>query len=53
MNRETSNWSSDTLIVTDSARSRRRWLIVGAVVIVLVLVAAITALGATPTNIIP
>jgi RND family efflux transporter MFP subunit len=40
MNRETSNWSSDTLIVTDRSRSRRRWLIVGAVVIVLALVLA-------------
>jgi HlyD family secretion protein len=41
MNRETSNWSADTLIVTDRSRSRRRWVIVGAVVMVLVLVGTV------------
>jgi RND family efflux transporter MFP subunit len=40
MNRETSFHSSDTLVVVDRSRQRRRWLIIGAVVII-----AIVAIG--------
>jgi HlyD family secretion protein len=40
MNRETSIRTSDTLVVTDRS-SRRRWVIIGAVLVVLALVAAI------------
>jgi RND family efflux transporter MFP subunit len=36
MNRETSFHSSDTLVVTDRSRQRRRWMIIGAVVLALV-----------------
>ncbi len=46
MNRETSIRSSDTLVVTDRARNRR-WLIVGAVVIALVLLGAIMMMRGT------
>src|SRR4051794_26035993 len=40
MNRETSIHASDTLIVTDRSRQRRRWLIIGAAVLALLVVVA-------------
>ena len=45
MNRETSFHSSDVLVVTDRSRQRRRWLIIGAVVVALVIVALAVMLG--------
>ena len=33
MNRETSIYSSDTLVVTDRSRERRRMIIIGAVLL--------------------
>lgn len=50
MNRETSIRTSDTLIVTDSAR-RRRWIIIGAVAIaMLVIIAAAMLMGKGATK---
>ena len=45
MNRETSIHSSDVLIVTDRSRQRRRWVIIGAVVVALVILALAIMLG--------
>ena len=45
MNRETSIHSSDVLVVTDRSRQRRRWLIIGAVVVALIIVALAVMLG--------
>ncbi len=45
MNRETSIHSSDVLVVTDRSRQRRRWLIIGAVVVALVIIALAVMLG--------
>src|SRR5437763_959782 len=52
MNRETSIYASDTLVVTDRSRQRRRWVIIGAVVAVLlvVIVAVIMARSASNTK---
>jgi RND family efflux transporter MFP subunit len=38
MNRETSIYSSDTLVVTDGSRQRRRWIIIGAAIAALLIV---------------
>ena len=45
MNRETSIYTSDNLVVTDRSRSRRRWLIIGAAVVLLALVGAFLMFG--------
>ncbi len=45
MNRETSIHSSDLLVVTDRSRQRRRWLIIGAVVVALAILALAIMLG--------
>jgi len=45
MNRETSIHSSDLLVVRDRSRQRRRWLIIGAVVVALAIVALAIMLG--------
>src|SRR3954471_11415628 len=44
MNRETTFHTSDTLVVTDRS-SRRRWVIIGAVVVILALIGAFVAFG--------
>jgi RND family efflux transporter MFP subunit len=49
MNRETSIRSSDTLVISDRSRNRR-WLIVGAIVIALVVVAAAIMMGRSSTK---
>ena len=52
MNRETSIRTSDTLIVTDRA-NRRRWVIIGAVALIVLIVLAAAMLmgrGATSTT---
>src|SRR5947209_18785348 len=46
MNRETTFHTSDTLVVTDRS-SRRRWVIIGAVLVILVLIVAVLAFGRT------
>jgi RND family efflux transporter MFP subunit len=45
MNRETSIYSSDTLVVTDRSRQRRRYIIIAAVLAALVVVVAAVMLG--------
>jgi RND family efflux transporter MFP subunit len=50
MNRETSIYSSDTLVVTDRSRERRRWLIIGAAVAALLIVIAAVMLGRGATK---
>ena len=45
MNRETSIHSSDVVVVTDRSRQRRRWLIIGAVVVALVVLGLAIMLG--------
>jgi RND family efflux transporter MFP subunit len=50
MNRETTLYSSDTLVVTDRSRQRRRWLIIGAAVLALVVVAAAIMFGRSSTG---
>jgi RND family efflux transporter MFP subunit len=52
MNRETSIRSSDTLVISDRSRNRR-WLIVGAIVIALVVVAAAVMMGRSSTKTAP
>jgi HlyD family secretion protein len=44
MNRETTFHTSDTLVVTDRS-SRRRWVIIGAVLVILALIVAVVAFG--------
>ena len=50
MNRETSIYSSDTLVVTDRSRQRRRWLIIGAALAALLIVIAAVMLGRGSTK---
>jgi RND family efflux transporter MFP subunit len=50
MNRETTFHTSDTLVVTDRSRNRRRWLIVGAIIIALVVVGLAMAMGRSSTK---
>jgi RND family efflux transporter MFP subunit len=50
MNRETSIYSSDTLVVTDRSRARRRWIIVGALLAVLLVVVAAVMFGRSSTK---
>ena len=45
MNRETSIYSSDTLVVTDRSRQRRRYIIIAAVLAALLIVVAAVMLG--------
>jgi RND family efflux transporter MFP subunit len=45
MNRETSIYSSDTLVVTDRSRQRRRYIIIAAVLAALLVVVAAVMLG--------
>jgi HlyD family secretion protein len=49
MNRETTFHTSDTLVVTDRS-SRRRWVIIGAVVVILALIIAVVAFGRSGTK---
>jgi HlyD family secretion protein len=49
MNRETTFHTSDTLVVTDRS-SRRRWVIIGAVVVILALIGAVVAFGRSGTK---
>jgi RND family efflux transporter MFP subunit len=50
MNRETSLYASDTLVVTDRSRKRRRWLILGAALAVLLVVIAAMMIGRGSTK---
>jgi HlyD family secretion protein len=50
MNRETSIYSSDTLVVTDRSRQRRRWVIAAAALVVLLIVVAAVLLGRGSTK---
>jgi RND family efflux transporter MFP subunit len=50
MNRETSIYSSDTLVVTDRSRARRRWIIIGALLAVLLVVVAAVMFGRSSTK---
>ena len=45
MNRETSIHSSDLLVVSDRSRQRRRWVIIGAVVVALLILGLAVMLG--------
>jgi HlyD family secretion protein len=45
MNRETSIYSSDTLVVTDRSRERRRWVIIGTSLAVLLVMFAAVMIG--------
>jgi HlyD family secretion protein len=45
MNRETSIYSSDTLVVTDRSRARRRWIIITAAVAALLVIVAAVVIG--------
>src|SRR3954464_11942340 len=49
MNRETTFHTSYTLVVTDRS-SRRRWVIIGAVVVILALIVAVVAFGRSGTK---
>jgi HlyD family secretion protein len=49
MNRETTFHTSDTLVVTDRS-SRRRWVIIGAVLVILALIGAVVAFGRAGTK---
>jgi RND family efflux transporter MFP subunit len=50
MNRETSIYSSDTLVVTDRSRQRRRWVIIGAALAVLLVIIAAVVIGRNSTK---
>jgi RND family efflux transporter MFP subunit len=50
MNRETSIYSSDTLVVTDRSRQRRRWVIIGAALAVLLVIIAAVVIGGNSTK---
>jgi RND family efflux transporter MFP subunit len=50
MNRETSIHNYDTLVVTDRSRQRRRWVIIGAVIALLAIVAAAVMFGRSASN---
>src|SRR4051812_21043806 len=50
MNRETSIYSSDTLVVTDRSRARRRWVIIGAALAALLIIIAAVMFGRSATN---
>jgi HlyD family secretion protein len=50
MNRETSIYSSDTLVVTDRSRERRRWVIIGAVVAALLIVIFVVIMVRSANN---
>jgi RND family efflux transporter MFP subunit len=45
MNRETSIHSSDTLVVVDRSRQRRRWLIAGAIAVAVIVLALVIVLS--------
>jgi RND family efflux transporter MFP subunit len=53
MNRETSIYSSDTLVVTDRSRQRRRWVIIGLVLaaLLIVIAAVMFARGSTKSEV--
>jgi HlyD family secretion protein len=50
MNRETSIYSSDTLVVTDRSRERRRWVIIGTSLAVLLVIIAAVMIGRGSTK---
>src|SRR3954453_22092762 len=50
MNRETSIYASDTLVVTDRSRQRRRWIIIGAAVAALLIVIGAIMIGRSATK---
>src|SRR4051794_12247031 len=50
MNRETSIYSSDTLVVTDRSRQRRRWIIIGAALAALLIVIGAIMIGRSATK---
>jgi HlyD family secretion protein len=50
MNRETSIYSSDTLVVTDRSRQRRRWIIIGAAIAALLIVIGAIMFGRSATK---
>jgi RND family efflux transporter MFP subunit len=50
MNRETSIYSSDTLVVTDRSRARRRWVIIGAALAALIILIAAVVFGSGSTK---
>jgi len=50
MNRETSIYSSDTLVVTDRSRQRRRWIIIGAAIAALLIVIGAIMIGRSATR---
>jgi RND family efflux transporter MFP subunit len=50
MNRETSIYSSDTLVVTDRSRQRRRWIIIGAAIAALLIVIGAIMFGRGATK---
>ena len=50
MNRETSIYSSDTLVVTDRSRARRRWIIIGAALAALLIILAAVMFGRGATK---
>jgi HlyD family secretion protein len=50
MNRETSIYSSDTLVVTDRSRERRRWVIIGASLAILLVIIAAVMIGRGSTK---
>src|SRR3982751_2238240 len=50
MNRETSIYSSDTLVVTDRSRQRRRWIIIGAALAALLIVIGAIMVGRNATK---
>jgi RND family efflux transporter MFP subunit len=50
MNRETSIYSSDTLVVTDRSRQRRRWMIIAAALGALLIIVAAVMLGRGATK---
>src|SRR3954471_19714709 len=50
MNRETSIYASDTLVVTDRSRQRRRWIIIGAALAALLIVIGAIMIGRSATK---
>jgi RND family efflux transporter MFP subunit len=50
MNRETSIYSSDTLVVIDRSRQRRRWIIIGAAIAALLIVIGAIMFGRSATK---
>ena len=50
MNRETSIYSSDTLVVTDRSRQRRRWIIIGAAIAALLIIIGAIMFGRSATK---